>query len=49
MVHISWFFDLVLITGILSTLQAAETVLQGRLAVENVLRGADDRLVVVVG
>ncbi|KAF8631780.1 hypothetical protein AX17_004995 [Amanita inopinata Kibby_2008] len=31
------------------TLQAAQTVLQGRLAVENVLRGDDDRLMVVVG
>lgn len=43
------FFDLVLITGIFSTLQAAETVLQGRQAVENILRGDDDRLVVIVG
>ncbi|KAM6494220.1 hypothetical protein JOM56_010581 [Amanita muscaria] len=31
------------------TLQAAHTVLQGRLAVENILRGDDDRLLVVVG
>ncbi|KAF8677789.1 hypothetical protein AX14_004798, partial [Amanita brunnescens Koide BX004] len=31
------------------TLQAAETVLQGRLAVQNVLSGDDDRLIVVVG
>ncbi|KAF8743904.1 hypothetical protein AX14_013961 [Amanita brunnescens Koide BX004] len=31
------------------TLQAAQTVLQGRLEVENVLRGDDDRLMVVVG
>ncbi|KAH9480447.1 Phospho-2-dehydro-3-deoxyheptonate aldolase, Phe-sensitive [Psilocybe cubensis] len=31
------------------TLSAAQTVLQGRLAVERVLRGDDDRLVVVVG
>ncbi|PPR01425.1 hypothetical protein CVT24_001899 [Panaeolus cyanescens] len=31
------------------TLQAAQTVLQGRYAVENILRGDDDRLLVVVG
>ncbi|KAF8636028.1 hypothetical protein AX15_000188 [Amanita polypyramis BW_CC] len=31
------------------TFQAAQTVLQGRLAVENILRGDDDRLLVVVG
>ncbi|KAF8349345.1 hypothetical protein F5887DRAFT_945611 [Amanita rubescens] len=31
------------------TLQAAQTVLQGRVAVENILRGDDDRLMVVVG
>ncbi|KAF8687855.1 hypothetical protein AX14_003637 [Amanita brunnescens Koide BX004] len=31
------------------TLQAAETVLQGRLAVQNILSGDDDRLIVVVG
>ncbi|KAL0961032.1 hypothetical protein HGRIS_006022 [Hohenbuehelia grisea] len=31
------------------TLGAAQTVLQGRLATENILRGDDDRLVVVVG
>ncbi|KAF8908896.1 3-deoxy-7-phosphoheptulonate synthase [Gymnopilus junonius] len=31
------------------TLLAAQTVLQGRLAVENILRGDDDRLLVVVG
>ena len=35
--------------GIVSTLQAAQTVLQGRLAVQNVLSGDDDRLIVVVG
>jgi 3-deoxy-7-phosphoheptulonate synthase len=37
------------IQWIVSTLQAAETVLQGRLAVQNVLSGDDDRLIVVVG
>ncbi|KAL0961020.1 hypothetical protein HGRIS_006012 [Hohenbuehelia grisea] len=31
------------------TLSAAQTVLHGRLATENILRGDDDRLVVVVG
>jgi 3-deoxy-7-phosphoheptulonate synthase len=31
------------------TLQAAHTVLQGRLSIEKVLRGDDDRLLVVVG
>ncbi|KAF5315295.1 hypothetical protein D9619_007179 [Psilocybe cf. subviscida] len=31
------------------TLQAAQTVLQGRMAVERVLRGDDDRILVVVG
>ncbi|KAF5382483.1 hypothetical protein D9615_002990 [Tricholomella constricta] len=31
------------------TLLAAQTVLEGRLATENILRGDDDRLVVVVG
>jgi 3-deoxy-7-phosphoheptulonate synthase len=31
------------------TLLAAQTVLQGRLAAENILRGDDDRLLVVVG
>jgi len=31
------------------TLLAAQTVLQGRLAVENILKGDDDRLLVVVG
>ncbi|KAJ7601255.1 hypothetical protein C8J56DRAFT_999706 [Mycena floridula] len=31
------------------TLLAAQTVLQGRLAAENILRGDDDRLMVVVG
>ncbi|ESK94993.1 phospho-2-dehydro-3-deoxyheptonate aldolase [Moniliophthora roreri MCA 2997] len=31
------------------TLLAAQTVLQGRLATENILRGIDDRLMVVVG
>jgi len=31
------------------TLHAAQTVLQGRMQVENILRGDDDRLVVVVG
>ena len=36
-------------TVFVSTLQAAETVLQGRLAVQNVLSGDDDRLIVVVG
>jgi phospho-2-dehydro-3-deoxyheptonate aldolase len=32
-----------------SSLSAAETVLQGRAATENILRGNDDRLCVVVG
>ncbi|KAF8703617.1 hypothetical protein AX14_014195 [Amanita brunnescens Koide BX004] len=31
------------------TIQAAQTVLQGRLAVQNILSGDDDRLIVVVG
>jgi phospho-2-dehydro-3-deoxyheptonate aldolase len=31
------------------TLLAAQTVLQGRFAVEKILRGDDDRLLVVVG
>jgi phospho-2-dehydro-3-deoxyheptonate aldolase len=31
------------------TLQAAQTVLEGRLAAERILRGDDDRLLVVVG
>ncbi|EKM79434.1 hypothetical protein AGABI1DRAFT_113996 [Agaricus bisporus var. burnettii JB137-S8] len=31
------------------TLNAAQTVLEGRLATENILHGADDRLLVVVG
>jgi len=31
------------------TLQAAHTVLQGRLSIESILRGDDDRLLVVVG
>ena len=31
------------------TLHAAQTVLQGRFAVEKILRGDDDRLLVVVG
>ena len=31
------------------TLIAAQTVLQGRFAVEKILRGDDDRLLVVVG
>lgn len=31
------------------TLLAAQTVLQGRFAVERILRGDDDRLLVVVG
>ena len=48
MFHASYPFHLVF-TGIVSTLQAAQTVLQGRLAVENVLSGDDDRLMVVVG
>ena len=47
MFHICPFY--LVFTGIFSTLQAAQTVLQGRLAVENVLRGDDDRLMVVVG
>lgn len=32
-----------------STLRAAQTVLQGRLDAEKILRGDDDRLLVVVG
>lgn len=32
-----------------STLSAAETVFEGRNATENILRGVDDRLIVVVG
>ena len=47
MFHIHLFY--VVFTGIFSTIQAAQTVLQGRMAVENVLRGDDDRLMVVVG
>jgi phospho-2-dehydro-3-deoxyheptonate aldolase len=47
MFHIYLFY--VVFTGIFSTIQAAQTVLQGRQAVENVLRGDDDRLMVVVG
>ena len=31
------------------TLSAAQTVIEGRAAVENILRGNDDRLLVVVG
>jgi len=31
------------------TLSAAQTIIEGRKAVENILRGSDDRLVVVVG
>jgi len=31
------------------TLQAAQTVLEGRLAAEKILHGDDDRLLVVVG
>ena len=37
------------LTFLIRTLLAAQTVLQGRLAVENILKGDDDRLVVVVG
>ena len=37
------------LTGFYSTLLAAHTVLQGRLEVENILKGDDDRLLVVVG
>ena len=47
MFHICPFY--LVFTRTFSTLQAAQTVLQGRLAVENVLRGDDDRLMVVVG
>jgi len=46
--YVLFFFHLEL-TEISSTLQAAQTVLQGRVAVENILRGDDDRLMVVVG
>lgn len=31
------------------TLKAAQTILEGRKAAENVIKGADDRLLVVVG
>jgi 3-deoxy-7-phosphoheptulonate synthase len=31
------------------TLLAAQTILQGRLATENILKGNDDKLLVVVG
>jgi phospho-2-dehydro-3-deoxyheptonate aldolase len=34
---------------LIRTLLAAQTVLQGRLAAENILKGDDDRLLVVVG
>ena len=36
-------------TFLIRTLLAAQTVLQGRLATENILKGDDDRLLVVVG
>ena len=32
-----------------STLRAAQTVIEGRAAVERILRGDDDRLMIVVG
>ena len=49
MLHITCSFLHLELTEISSTLQAAQTVLQGRVAVENILRGDDDRLMVVVG
>ena len=48
MFHPSCLFYLVF-TEFVSTIQAAQTVLQGRLAVQNILSGDDDRLIVVVG
>lgn len=35
--------------NLIRTLLAAQTILQGRLATENILKGDDDRLMVVVG
>ena len=37
------------LTWMLRSLGAAQTVLEGRKATEDILRGTDDRLVVVVG
>lgn len=37
------------LTFLTRTLGCAQTVLEGRKVVENILRGNDDRLVVVVG
>ena len=37
------------ILTLIRTLLAAQTVLQGRLSTENILKGDDDRLMVVVG
>jgi 3-deoxy-7-phosphoheptulonate synthase len=31
------------------TLKAAQTIIEGRKAAENVIKGADDRLLVIVG
>ena len=37
------------LTWMLRSLGAAQTVLEGRKATEDILRGIDDRLVVIVG
>lgn len=39
----------ILMEDIPLTLKAAQTIIQGRKAAENVIKGADDRLLVVVG
>lgn len=39
----------ILMEDIPLTLRAAETIIEGRKAAENVIKGSDDRLLVVVG
>ncbi|KAI8979314.1 hypothetical protein BDF20DRAFT_494850 [Mycotypha africana] len=39
----------ILIEELPLTLRAAQTIIEGRKAAENVIRGADDRLMVIVG